>query len=230
MNTYNLNFKKLWLFVALLFFVADALFSQEAKDVAIVLKSSGKVTVKDVATKKWKNSQRGERLDSGDIVKTEENAFAAIMFTDDKTMLKVKDNSMLAIRGKRENNSVSKRIACSLGNFWLKVKKQQTELLVETPSGVAAVKGTEFYGVVNEDGSTMIIAIEGLVQLMNKFGEQFVKAGQTGTMSKGESPKVAQSAPGAKPDWGGDDEDENELILEFEDANGNKKQLKIKYH
>ncbi|MFZ5517726.1 MAG: FecR family protein [Candidatus Zhuqueibacterota bacterium] len=197
---------------------------------AIVLKTSGKVTVKDAATKKWKDSQRGERLDSGDIVKTNENAFAAIMFTDDKTMLKVKDNSMVAIRGKRENNSVSKRIACSLGNFWLKVKKQQTEMIVETPSGVAAVKGTEFYGVVNEDGSTMIIAVEGLVQLINKFGEQFVKAGQTGTMSKNESPTVAQTDPSMTPTWGGEDEDDNELMLEFEDANGNKKHLKIKYH
>lgn len=219
----------MWLILFIFLTSSPFLFAQEAKDVAIVLKSNGKVTVKESSTKQWKNSQRGKRLDSGDIVKTYDNSFAAIMFTDDKTMLKVRDNSLLAVRGKREKKSISKRISCTLGNFWLKVKKQNVQLVVETPSGVAAVKGTEFYGVVNEDGSTMIIAVEGLVQLINKYGEQFVKAGQTGTMEKDQAPKVEDTDPDSKPDWGSEGEGENELDLEFEDANGNKKHFKVKY-
>jgi len=221
---------KMWLIIFTVFMATSPLFSQNTKDVAIVLKSNGKVTVKESTTKKWKKGRRGKRLDSGDIVKTYDNSFAAIMFTDDKTMLKVRNNSLLAIRGKREKKSISKRIVCSLGNFWLKVKKQHSQMIVETPSGVAAVKGTEFYGIVNEDGSTMIIAIDGLIQLMNKFGEQFIKAGQTGKMAKGEAPKVEDTDPNLKLDWGSEGDDENELNLEFEDANGNKKHLKVKYH
>ncbi len=222
--------KRLWLIVFAMIIFTFPAFSQTTRDVAIILKSNGKVSVKESVTKKWKTSKRGKRLDSGDIVKTYDKSFAAIMFTDDKSMLKVRDNSLLAIRGEREKKTLSKRIVCSLGNFWLKVKKQHSKMIVETPSGVAAVKGTEFYGVVNEDGSTMIIAVEGLIQLMNKFGEQFVRPGQTGFMAKNEAPKVEKTDPDSKPDWGDEDEQENELNLEFEDADGNKKHLKIKYH
>ena len=213
----------------LLLGINDA-YSQKTKDVAFILKSNGKVKIKKDKAKNWDNSKRGLRLDSGDIIKTYDNSIAAVLFTDDKSLLKIRDNSVVAIKGKREKKSMTKRIICSFGNFWVKVSKQKSKLLVETPSGVAAVKGTEFYGIVDKDGNTMIIAIEGIVQLLNKFGDEFVKAGQSGTMSKDSAPKVFKSDPNKKMDWAGGDDNKKELKFEFQDSDGNIKNLKILYH
>ncbi len=206
------------------------LLGQSNNDVAIVLKSKGNVKVKKDATKKWSNGDRGLRLDSGDIVKTYENSLAAIMFTDDKSLLKVRDNSILAIRGKRTKNSISKRIACKFGNFWININKQKSKMIVETPSGIAAVKGTEFYGIVDSEGNTLIIVIDGIVQLINKLGEALAKAGQTGKLTKDAAPEVFKTDPSTIPNWADDDKGSNELKFEFQDSDGNKKNLKIIYH
>lgn len=206
------------------------LFAQSDTDLAIVLKSKGKVQVKKEKSPQWRDGKQGIRLDSGDIIKTYDQSLAAVMFTDDKSMLKVRDNSTLAIRGKRSDNTLAKRISCSLGNFWIKVSKQKSKLLVETPAGVAAVKGTEFYGVVDSDGNTVIIVIEGIVQLMNKLGEILVKAGQTGKLIKGQAPESSTTDPKSLSNWAEEDKTKNELQFEFQDSDGNKKNLKIIYH
>ncbi len=204
--------------------------AQATTDVALILKSTGTVKLKKETAGNWRVAEKGSRLNSGDVIKTGENSLAAIIFTDDKTLLKVRDNSMLAIRGKRSEQSISKRLVCSLGQFWLKVSQQQSKLVVETPSGVAAVKGTEFYGVVDGDGNTTIVVIEGAVQLLNKLGEALVKAGQSGRLTKNGAPEVFPTGPDGRFTWATEGDGNRELLFEFQDSNGNKKNLKIIYH
>ncbi len=202
--------------------------AQISRDVAIVLKTSGDVRVKKAVNKKWYYGKRGVRLDSGDIIKTAENSLAAIMFTDDKSLIKIRDKSLVAIRGKREKNSIAKRVLCTLGKFWVKVSKQKTKFVVETPSGIAAVKGTEFYGIVEEDGSTTIIAIEGIVELMNELGKVLVQAGESGKLTKNGEPAKYKTPDKEKPVWGDEEENEGEeLKMEFKDQDGNRKTLRV---
>ena len=102
---------------------------------------------------------------------------------------------------------------------------------METPSGVAAVKGTEFYLLVSEDGSSTAIVLEGVLEIFNEIGRALVEAGYTGTMSKGSTPETEQTTQ--QPDWGGEDADieegEDGIKIEFEDEDGNKRYLLIKY-
>jgi hypothetical protein len=213
-----------------LFLIGDGLQGRTNDDVAIILKSKGKVKVRKGKMQKWGDGQRGVRLDSGDLVKTYEQSLAAVMFTDDKSLLKVRDNSILAIRGKRTGKSISKRITCKFGNFWIKVTKQKSQLSVETPSGVAAVKGTEFYCIVDSDGNTMVLVINGIVELINKLGKALAKAGETGKLMKGQPPEVSPTDPKTMQSWATEDEQSNEFLFEFQDSDGNKKNLKINYH
>lgn len=204
--------------------------AQGTTDVALILKSTGTVKLKKETAGTWRLAEKGARLNSGDVIKTGENSLAAIIFTDDKSLLKVRDNSMLAIRGKRSEQSLSKRLVCSLGQFWLKVSQQPSKLVVETPSGVAAVKGTEFYGVVDNEGNATIVVIEGTVQLLNKLGEALVKAGQSGKLTKNGAPEVFPTGPDGRFTWATEGGGNRELLFEFQDSNGNKKHLKIIYH
>lgn len=212
------------------FLAGDVALCQNNNDVAIILKSKGDVKVRKEKSKNWNSGNQGLRLDSGDILKTQENSLAAIMFTDDKSLLKVRDNSTLAIRGIRTNRSIAKKISCKIGNFWINATQQNTKMVVETPSGMAAVKGTEFYGIVDAEGNTLIIVIEGVVQLLNKLGEVLVRAGQSGKLTKNGVPVVFDTDLNSLLNWANDDSGAKELQFEFQDSDGNKKNLKIRYH
>ena len=103
--------KNIILFSILGFFIwGDTAFTSGSKDVAIILKSKGTVKIRTAKPKKWKIARRGMRLNSGDIVKTGDNALVAIMFTDDKSLLKIRENSTIAVQGKRKKASIAKRL------------------------------------------------------------------------------------------------------------------------
>ena len=135
----------------------------------------------------------------------------------------------MAVGGKREKASVTKRLRCNLGQIWVKVKKQKTSFQVETPSGTATVKGTEFYEIVEKSGKSTIICIKGLILLANKLGKVLIKAGETGVAFKNLAPTKHKTQSSDIPNWGSEMNDTGELEFEFEDADGKKKSIKIEY-
>jgi hypothetical protein len=203
------------------------------KDIALVLKTTGQVQVNgnDGA---WQNAARGTRLNAGTQVRTGDQSLAAIVFTDDKSLLKVRSNSKVVINGKREaaasgGQRIIKTIAMEFGELWAKVTKGNAPFRVETPSGVAAVKGTIFYSILRDDGRLYIICFDGIVELINRFGSVLVQAGQTGTSALNEAPETHPSTPEEIPNWANDSEGSGEIEIEFQDHNGQKKKLKIRY-
>jgi len=203
------------------------------KDIALVLKTTGQVQV-NADNAAWQNAGRGTRLHAGAQVRTGDQSLAAIVFTDDKSLLKVRSNSKVVINGKREaaasgGQRIIKTIAMEFGELWAKVTKGNTPFRVETPSGVAAVKGTIFYSILRDDGRLYIICFDGIVELINRFGSVLVQAGQTGTSALNEAPETHPSTPEEIPTWANDSEGSGEIEIEFQDQNGQKKKLKIRY-
>lgn len=203
------------------------------KDIALVLKTTGQVQINSNQGK-WQNAVRGARLNAGTEVRTGEQALAAIVFTDDKSLLKVRGNSKVVINGKREvaasgGQRIAKTIAMEFGELWAKVTKGTAPFRVETPSGVAAVKGTIFYTAIGADGKMYIICLDGIVELINSLGSVLVKAGQTGVAGPNLAPESHPSTPEEMPNWANDSNGNGEIEIEFQDQNGQKKKLKIRY-
>lgn len=214
--------------IALAFVALSAALAAVDRDIALVLKVKGDAKVQRVISEKWEAVVRGKRLDSGDLVRTGDQTLVAIVFTDDKSMLKIRSNSDVRIRGQRTRAGMAKRIFMSLGQMWARVTGGQTDFRVETPSGVAAVKGTEFYGSVEQDGTFTVIGISGLIELFNQFGSVLVHQGETGTVRQGQAPTVQPTQE--YEDWAAEEGDqEKEIEIEFEDASGRKKTLRIRY-
>lgn len=203
--------------------------AQTAKDVALMIKTSGTVEVNKSTNGGWQTASKGTRLDAGNQVRTGEASLAALVFIDDKSLLKVRDNSTVTINGKRENNRISKTISMEAGQLWAKVTKGQTQFRVETPSGVAAVKGTEFYAVLDEAGNFFIFCTDGLVELFNRLGRVMVEQGFTGVCNENQAPETNPTDLNQLPNWGSEGGQGGELEIEFQDENGNKKKLKIQY-
>lgn len=114
----------------------------------------------------------GQRLASGDLVNTSNNTRAAIRFTDDGSIVRLNPNARLVVRTDGERGNVQKTLDLEFGELWAKVSPQQRErgFQVQTPSGVAAVKGTEFIVRVDENGNTTVLTFEGAVDFFNNAG------------------------------------------------------------
>ncbi len=221
----------IFILLATFFFSLGTAGAKTDRDVALIFKVKGQVkVVKQI--KKLQKARRGLRLDAGDRIETDENGFTALIFTDDKSMMKIRANSDVVIRGKRIKKSFAKRIYMEVGEAWVHVSPQfASDFRIETPTGVAAVKGTEFYTIVDQMGNMTILATKGIVELMNQFGSVLVHAGEAGHIRGKAQPEVRRAKPDEIPNWGKTrgTEEGKVLELEFEDQNGAKKHLKIRY-
>ena len=203
--------------------------TQPAKDIAVVLKSAGAVQVTRTQKGAAENAPRGTRLNSGNVVRTGAGAAAALIFTDDKSILKVRENSRVNIAGQREDNSIVKTIKLEVGALWAKVTRSETPFKIETPSGVAAVKGTQVYVILDGNGNMIIFCIEGAIELFNKLGKVLVTAGETGIIAEDQAPSKRPSAEGEVPTWGEEGEQGGKIEIELQDAQGQKKKLILEY-
>lgn len=209
----------------LLSFLMPLAFADAGKEIAVVIKVKGSAFVKS-SEKSWATLKNGRRLNSDDQIKTGKDGLVAIVFTDDKSMLKIRSNSQFQLKGERTKKGVAKKLLLIVGQVWSKITPGGAGYQMVTPSGVAAVRGTEFYSLVTPLKTT-IIGMSGSVELFNKLGTVMVTAKKTGVLEKGKAPVVSDTK-GFEP-WADTDDVSQSLDVEFEDENGVKKKLKIRY-
>jgi hypothetical protein len=131
-----------------------------------------------------RQAELGQRLANNDVVITSPNTRAAIRFTDDGSLLRLNPNSQLKIVTEGDRNAVTKTLQLEFGELWTKVtKKDAAQFRVQTPAGVAAVKGTEFIVRVDVNGITTVITLEGIVEFFNGAGTVQIPAGRRVTVT-----------------------------------------------
>lgn len=72
-----------------------------AEKIAVTTKVKGVSEIMKVGSKKFSSLKAGMILDDGDKIRTGKSGFVAIIFIDDKSTLKVKENSEAVITGRR---------------------------------------------------------------------------------------------------------------------------------
>lgn len=178
----------LFIFTAGIFASAKDAFASNDKGIALTLKVNGEVKYTKNGTKQNVPLKFGTVLDDGDKIQTGKDGYAILIFTDDKSQIKLTSMTEVTIEGKRDANAnISKRIALEVGQVLAKVQQQKGTLQIATPTSVASVKGTEFWVVVYEDGTTQVVTLEGLVELINTQSGRIVdvKPGQRGESKPG---------------------------------------------
>jgi hypothetical protein len=169
--------------LALLLGLARALPAQDkAQSVAVTVKATGEVFLRAAGAGAEKALASGARLGDGDRVRTGADGRAVLVFTDDKSQLKLTPLTELTLHARRQGGRTDKEVEMSAGTLWSKVTRQQGEFRIATPTSVASVKGTAWWTRAREDG-TDVITEEGIVGLLSRrTGEQVdVVMGQTGS-------------------------------------------------
>ena len=87
-------------------FLISSLFAQD--QIAVTTKVFGNV---EIFKKKGSSVElkQGSILSIGDQIKTSRGSFAAIIFIDDRSILKIKENSILTLNGQRKRGLFPKR-------------------------------------------------------------------------------------------------------------------------
>ena len=148
------------------FLLSETLFSQP---VAVMTKVKGNVEVRHGDSGASFNvAKAGELLKDEDFVRTGASAFAVLIYLDDKSMVKLKGNTNLSIRGKRVGKGLEKNLELTGGTVKAVVSKQRRgEFKITSPTSVASVKGTSFWMITNSQTGDAVYNEEGVVQLTN---------------------------------------------------------------
>jgi hypothetical protein len=173
---------------------APATAAAQQPDIALVyrLMLDGRAVITPAKAGVNHSAALGERLRGGDIVLTSENTRAAIRFTDDGSILRLNPSSKLQVRAEGDRNAITKTLNLEFGELWSKVNhKDGSQYRIQTPAGVAAVKGTEFIIRVGADGATTVITLEGVVEFFNGAGRTDVSAGRKTTVNNANQAPVA---------------------------------------
>ena len=202
------------------------------KKIAVATKVKGDVELMKVETDNFLGLNPGTILSDGDKIRTGESGFAVIIFIDDKSILKIKENSEVVLTGQRTAASISKKINMDGGTIRATITKKNTDFIIQTPTSVASVKGTDFWMITDPISGDQIIAIEGIIGLVNIETGQAVDVteGMTGLSTPDGQTSVDETDPSSIPDDPSDQQEGPSVIrIYLEGPNGEQKVMVIEY-
>ena len=182
------------------------------ESVARLIKSEGVVYLKRMGMQTYSEvAQVGASINNGDAIKVGDYGFAALIFIDDRSVVKVKPNSQFEIMDTKNTRSVN----IEFGTILNKIEKENRTktFRVVSPVSVASVKGTEFAAMINPSGVDQFIGKEGLFDVFNSVSGQTVSVGPGQKALSGSTGSLMQ-APASPNEYPQDPE----LELEAEES------------
>ena len=224
-----MSFKDYRIIVPLLICISSFLI---ASKIAVATKVQGSVDLKEVGKKEFKVLKAGTILADGDKIRTGKTGFAVVIFIDDKSILKIKGDSEAVITGKRTAASISKKINMDGGTIRAIISQQDVDFVIQTPTSVASVKGTDFWMISDPFQGDQVIGIEGLISLVNmETGQEVdVSEGMTGSSTPDGQVVASETDPESIPeDPDAAQEGPSVMRIYLEGPNGEQKVLIIEY-
>ena len=221
---------KLTLTFSLLALFIGSVLSEENGVIAVTTKAKGNVNHRAWNSEDYFNLLPAKSLNDGDHIQTGDDGFGALVYLDDKSMIKIKENTNFDVMGTKNQGQISKRI--KINNGIVKASIQTGKIggfVIETPTSVATVKGTEFWMVTSSEGD-QVFGLEGTIELKNIISGEIIMIGvdETGTSLQTGEINVATTDPSKVPTE--DEKQEiNEFDIHFEGPDGDQKTMKIRY-
>jgi len=132
-----------------------------AQTIGRVMKSNGQVLIKPVGVGTYSVEVKpGQAISNGDAIRVGEASFAVVIFLDDKSVVKVRENTDFQFVETSNTRSLIIDQGTTLHNVNKEGRKKAYR--VETPVSVASVKGTEF--------SSFHDAVAGIDKFVGKTG------------------------------------------------------------
>ncbi|MBD3225488.1 MAG: hypothetical protein GF313_12235 [Caldithrix sp.] len=190
-------------YFSIIFFLAAGirLSAKNSADMSFLI---GEVQVMPKTETQWKKAQLDMAVFAGDRIRTRLNSRCELTMPDG-SLIKINENTIFdvdEIKRPEEDDEDSMGFTLWAGDVWAKFKKVITSRQkreIESPSAVVAIRGTTLRMNVNEERTTTVQVIEGLVSVRSKDaeGEVQVGANQQSVVAPGRAPtQPASVQPG----------------------------------
>ena len=172
----------------------------EAQVIARLVKSEGRVHFKRLGASTFSEQAKpGAPIKNGDEIKVGEEGFAAVIYLDDRSILKVRENTKFSFMDTRNSRTIDLAHGTVLND--IKKEGRTKDFRIQTPVSVASVKGTQFAAIVSLSGVDQFICKEGLFEVLNMVSGETVNvaAGQKAVSNATGDLVQAPASPGEYP-------------------------------
>ena len=172
----------------------------EAQVIARLVKSEGRVHFKRLGASTFSEQAKpGAPIKNGDEIKVGEEGFAAVIYLDDRSILKVRENTKFSFMDTRNSRTIDLTHGTVLND--IKKEGRTKGFRIQTPVSVASVKGTQFAAIVSLSGVDQFICKEGLFEVLNMVSGETVNvaAGQKAVSNATGDLVQAPASPGEYP-------------------------------
>lgn len=186
-----------WRYVALAAFFAFK--SPAAFGIAEIVSITGKGEYRQLAETVWREAKLKQQLGAGDFVRTGDLSAMALLFSD-RTQIRLSQNSMFQLRGADAKGTSILNLR--QGRAWSQAKDKPGRLIMETPSAVAAIRGTDWEMEVDSEGRARLTVLHGEVEFYNEQGSVTVRNNEHALAEKGKAPvKLLLQNPAERVQW-----------------------------
>ena len=185
-----------WVLALAVFFVFK---SPAAFAIAEIVSITGKGEYRQIAESVWHEAKLKQQLAAGDFVRTGDLSAMALLFAD-RTQIRLSQNSMFQVRGvDAKGTSI---LNLRQGRAWSQAKDKPGRLIMETPSAIAAIHGTDWEMEVDEEGRARLTVLHGEVEFYNEQGSVTVRNNEQALAEKGKAPvKLLLQNPAERVQW-----------------------------
>ena len=162
-----------------------------AAPAAEVFSLDGKGEFREARELTWRAVTLKLSLFPTNYVRTLEQSKMAILFAD-RTQMRLGQNSVMQIKEVASGPDTKTIINLNQGRSWTQSKTTPKGLVMETPSALAAIRGTDWEMVVDDDGRSTLSVFSGEVEFYNDHGNVIVRPNEQARAERGKAPVKLQ--------------------------------------
>lgn len=172
-----------------------------AAPAAEIVSLEGKGEYREAQRTEWRTAALKQSLFPSNFVRTGDLSRMAILFPD-RTQLRLAQNSTLQIKEAAQGPDTKTILNLNSGRSWVQSKVAPRGLTMETPSALAAIRGTDWEMAVDGEGRATLSVFSGEVEFYNEQGNVIVRPNEQALAEKGKAPvKLALRVSRSRVQW-----------------------------
>ena len=158
-----------------------------AQPAAEIVSLQGKGDYRESESADWRVARVKQGLEAGQFVRTTQPHSKMALLLADQTQMTLEGVSFAQVKSP---DAAPRRsiIEFGRGKGRFQTKTPTKNFRVGTPTGLAAIRGTEWLVEVGEDGRSAFTVVEGEIELSNDLGAITVAADEEGVLERGKPP------------------------------------------
>lgn len=171
--------------VGWLFAQAPAALAQNAAEIVSLI---GKGEYRPANTQDWKGAKVPQGVEPNAYVRTTLPESKMSLLLADQTQVNLQGVSILQVKAPDASAPKRSIVDFGKGTGRFQTKTPTKDFQVRTPTGLAAIRGTEWLVEVDDAGTSRFTVVEGEIELSNDQGTLAVGADEQGTLERGKAP------------------------------------------